>query len=719
MSTEVYVLSFCERQPPLAILAAAKLRNVNLELKKEKKQCTPEIAIPSGETFPGTIALKYIAASGEGTCNLGVSAEPLTTAVVEQWLEYTQYLSKQYDVDEICKKINNYLSLRSYFVGSELTLADLAIWEQITNIHQDLSAYAHLSRWCKLITANPSIQSIDTEWNKKKGGKKNTKNNPSGIWHPSLRIFDLISLTFVDKNAFEIDLPNAVIGSVVTRFPPEPSGYLHIGHAKAALLNFHVAQMYKGKMIVRFDDTNPSKEKDEFVDNILQDLEDLGVKSDRLTYTSDYFEQLQDMGTALIKNGVVYADNTPVEVMRQERMDGIESKCRDKSTEDSLNAWEEMKKGSEVGFTFCMRIKLDMKAANKALRDPVIFRCNKKSHWRTGAKYKVYPTYDFACPYVDAVEGVTHAMRTSEYKDREAQYMLILKEMQKIDASLPNVQVWEYARLNFVYTVLSKRKLQWFVDNDKVEGWNDPRFPTVQGMLRRGLTLDALKEFVLSQGASKNITFQEWDKIWTINKKIIDPVVPRHTAVETSKKVKIKLSGLDEVERVTVPKHKKYAKAGTKVVVRDSEIWIDWADAEVISEEEEITLMDWGNCIIKKKQLEDSEIEGELNLDGDFKKTKWKLTWLSATTEVIPLELVYFDYLITKKKLDEEDDFHEFVNSETKKIINAVGDFNMTSLSKGDIIQLERKGYFRVDEPYSKESVPMILFNIPDGKQKK
>jgi len=236
-------------------------------------------------------------------------------------------------------------------------------------------------------------------------------------------------------------------------------------------------------------------------------------------------------------------------------------------------------------------------------------------------------------------------------------------------------------------------------------------------MLRRGLTLEALKEYILSQGASKNITFQEWDKIWTINKKIIDPVVPRHTAVENKNRVTLTVNAPTTPEFITALRHKKYPDAGKKIVKRQTEIWIDGTDADLVSTGEEITLMEWGNCIIEHKG--DGVMSGKLNLSGDFKKTKWKWTWLPVSDEAIPLLLLYFDYLITKKRLDEEDNFEEFVNSDTVKTIEAMGDQNMRVLSKGDIIQLERKGYFIVDRPFWKSTMPMILFNIPDGRMKK
>lgn len=192
-----------------------------------------------------------------------------------------------------------------------------------------------------------------------------------------------------DTGSFDVGLPNAVHGKVVTRFPPEPSGYLHVGHAKAALLNQHFAKMYGGKLLVRFDDTNPSKEKDEFVENILKDTRDLGLEWEATTYTSDYFPQMLDLAVRMIKAGLMYADDTPVEQMREERMHGVESKRRGRPAEESLRLFQEMQSGSEEGLRHCIRYRMDMQNPNKALRDPVCFRCNLTPHWRTGEKYKV------------------------------------------------------------------------------------------------------------------------------------------------------------------------------------------------------------------------------------------------------------------------------------------------------------------------------------------
>lgn len=296
------------------------------------------------------------------------------------------------------------------------------------------------------------------------------------------------------RPTFEVDLPEAEAGKVRLRFAPEPSGYLHIGHSKAALLNQYFAERYKGEVIIRFDDTNPDKESNEFVDNLLKDIETLGIKYRTVTYTSDYFPKLMEMAGKLIREGKAYVDDTPREQMQKERMDGIESRCRNNGVEENLKLWKEMIAGSERGTMCCVRGKLDMQDPNKSVRDPVYYRCNQTPHHRIGAKYKVYPTYDFACPFVDAVEGITHALRSSEYHDRNDQYYRI-----QTDMGFRKVHIYEFSRLNLVYTLLSKRKLLWFVQNGLVEGWDDPRFPTVQGIVRRGLKIEALIQFILEQ----------------------------------------------------------------------------------------------------------------------------------------------------------------------------------------------------------------------------
>lgn len=525
---------------------------------------------------------------------------------MDAWIDRAGSLVPGLGLEPIAEAVSAYLAPRTYLVGRSLTLADVAVWGSLQatlqwdKLRKGNQKLVNLGRWYDFVGATPALAAVADAL-----GPRRRFTTPR---NPELGAAAGGGAT----GSFDIGLQDAEMGKVVTRFPPEPSGYLHIGHAKAALLNQHIADMYRGRLLVRFDDTNPSKERDEYTQSIVADMARLGLRYERITYTSDYFEQLADCAQRMIGAGYLYADDTPVERMREERMAGTPSARRERPVAETTAIFQEMLAGTEEGQRHCLRVKLDMSAANKALRDPVVYRCNLQPHWRTGERHKCYPTYDFACPFVDALEGVTHALRTSEYKDREAQFYQILELQQKVWQGLPNVFIWDYARLAFIYTVLSKRKLTWFVDNGIVDGWDDPRMPTVQGIMRRGLRIEALREFILGQGASKNMTYQEWDKIWTINKKLIDPVCPRHTAVETQNKVLVTLTnGPAELQSVTVPKHAKYAAAGNKIQQRSDRIWWDQADAAAVSEGEEVTLMGWGNAIVRAiTKAADGTVEG-------------------------------------------------------------------------------------------------------------
>lgn len=289
---------------------------------------------------------------------------------------------------------------------------------------------------------------------------------------------------------FEGCLKDAKKGEVVTRFPPEPSGYLHVGHIKAAMINYHYAKIYEGKMILRFDDTNPMNEKLEFVENIIRDLKTMNIHPDMITHTSDYFPVIAEYMEKMILNGFAYADNGTAEEMKDQRDNGIESPNRNKSPAESLAIFKDMLEGKVEGW--CIRGKQNMQDKHKCLRDQVFYRCKNEVHHRHGTKYKAYPTYHFACPIVDSIEGVTHAMRTIEYHDYNNGYHWILQCL-----GLRPVEIYDYSRLNLVSTVLSKRNLKWFVDENIADGWSDPRFPTVQGIMRRGMTPEALKKFML------------------------------------------------------------------------------------------------------------------------------------------------------------------------------------------------------------------------------
>lgn len=500
-------------------------------------------------------------------------------------------------------------------------------------------------------------------------------------------------------------------------------GYLHIGHAKAALLSDYFGHVaYQGQLRLRLDDTNPSKEKGEYQDAIIEDLALMGITPDKLTYTSDYFDYLYDMCKRLISEGNAYADDTDQETMRKERWDGIASKHRNMTVEETLRIFDEMKNGTDEGKKFCIRAKLSVDNPNKAMRDPVIYRCNTEdAHHRTGTTWKMYPMYDFACPVVDSHEGITHALRSTEYTDRNPQYQWFLDTLK-----LRQVHMWDFARMNFVKTFLSKRKLAKLVDTGRVWGWDDPRMPTIRGVRRRGMTVEALRDFIIKQGPSRNVTTMDWTVFWANNKKVIDPVAPRYTAISKKDAVRVKVIGADapaEPTSVEKPKHPKNKDVGVKKVFLSDELILDQADLALMKPDEEITLMTWGNAIVR-------EISGsspitnatfELHLAGDVKKTEKKVTWLSTKgTTHVAAELWEFDNLITKDKLEEEDNLEDFLNPNTSSMEEAWCDEGVATLKKDDIIQLERRGYYRVDKgiPDCKEGEEkkVVLFCIPTGK---
>lgn len=517
-------------------------------------------------------------------------------------------------------------------------------------------------------------------------------------------------------SAVYTDLAGAVKGNVVVRFPPEASGYLHIGHAKAALLNYHYKTIYDGKFIMRFDDTNPEKEKEDYEEAILNDVRSLGIKWDHFSYTSDHFDLLLEKCTSMIKKGQAYVDDTPPEQMKLEREKRQASKCRDQSVEVNLKKWTEMQKGSEEGQKCCVRAKLDFESKNGCLRDPTMYRCKNEPHPRHGSKYKVYPTYDFACPIVDSIEGVTHALRTSEYVDRDPQYYWFIETL---DLRKPIIAA--YSRLNMMNTVLSKRKLTWLVDEKLVDGWDDPRMPTVQGILRHGLTVEGLKQFIIAQGSSKAIVFMEWDKIWAFNKKHLDPLVPRYTAIEQRDAVTVELVGYDGSHVIDIALHPKDSNLGSRKVQVSKELLIEQVDAVQLKEGEVATFLSLGNVKINKVEKNENgkveSIKASLDLDNkDFKKTL-KTTWLNkGATQVA--KLVYYDHIITKSVLGKDEDFKEFVNKDSKVEVLVYTDPEAKTFKPRTIIQYQRKGNFICDFALDQQSSLLVLNYIPDGTSK-
>uniref|UniRef100_A0A8C8FKA6 Bifunctional glutamate/proline--tRNA ligase n=1 Tax=Oncorhynchus tshawytscha TaxID=74940 RepID=A0A8C8FKA6_ONCTS len=699
-------LTINSSNPPLGVLLAAEhvKGSVNLSVDEGKDN---KLRVSESVQFSDVNSITRYLARVTPTLSL-YGSNMLEQTEVDHWMEFsTRRVCGQSGLATALGELDMALALRTFLVGHSLTLADLCVWAalkgqsvpvtQLTLVGQ-AGAFSHVARWFSFLGSQVPFTAVGNKYANSKEKKQ-------------------------DLGKF-VELPGAEMGKVVVRFPPEASGYLHIGHAKAALLNQHYQVTFKGKLIMRFDDTNPEKEKEDFEKVILEDLAMLQIKPDQFTYTSDHFPRIQGMAEQLLREGKAYIDDTPPEQMKAAREQRTESRHRSNLVEENLKMWEEMKAGTEYGQTCCMRAKIDMASNNGCMRDPTLYRCKNAPHPRTGSTYRVYPTYDFACPIVDSVEGVTHALRTTEYHDRDDQFYWVIEALR-----LRKPYIWEYARLNLNNTVLSKRKLTWFVDQGYVDGWDDPRFPTVRGILRRGMTVEGLKQFIAAQGGSRSVVNMEWDKIWAFNKKIIDPVAPRYTALSGSYSVPVVIPEATEEMKEAV-KHPKNTEVGMKEVWYGPRVLVEGADAETFTKGDMVTFINWGNIIITQIHKDASgkvtSLDGKLNLENkDYKKTT-KITWLAETPRapLLPTVCVNYQHLITKPVIGKEDDFKEYINKQSKLEEKMLGDPCLKDLKKGDIIQLQRRGFYICDQPYEpisphscKES-PCVLLFIPDGHTK-
>ncbi|XP_063973582.1 bifunctional glutamate/proline--tRNA ligase [Diachasmimorpha longicaudata] len=709
---------------PLGALIASEVINlkrkgeITVEFSKELKSSTNIQLSVEGKILceSSTEISRFLARTVDTDLYGGENA--LDRTQVDSWITFSlSCLSSPESRDSSLDYLDKALVTRTWLVSKRLTLADIFIFSTLrTQSYTPASSPTHcnINRWFKEMSSLPSVQKYSSLL--KTGSPKSIKVASNETPRVEGR----------KQEGKFIDLPGAEEGKVVVRFPPEASGYLHIGHAKAALLNAHYAETFKGQLIMRFDDTNPAKENAGFEQAILKDLQLLEIKPDRFTYSSDYFDLMLKYCEQLIKDWKAFVDDTPAETMKEQREKRLPSTNRHNSVEKNLELWKEMQQGSQRGQECCVRAKIDYESVNGCMRDPTIYRCKPEHHPRTKHKYKVYPTYDFACPIVDAVENVTHTLRTTEYHDRDEQFYWFVEAL-----GLRRPYIWAYSRLNMTHTVLSKRKLTWFVDNGYVNGWDDPRMPTVRGMLKRGLTVEGLKQFILAQGSSRSVVYMEWDKIWSINKKVVDRTASRYTGLNKDELIPVHVSGATET-LLTVQNHPKDPSKGTKDVRTGPLVLIERTDAETLKEGHNATFINWGNLMIESIKKENgviTSVNAKLNTDNKDYKNTVKLTWLPATSDsqgicttgLINFSVFYFEHIITKAVLGKDDDFKDFVNKDTMKEVALLGEPALKRVQCGEIIQLQRKGFFRCERPYDEISPfsgrqqPVVFFHIPDG----
>ncbi|MBU2510559.1 glutamine--tRNA ligase/YqeY domain fusion protein [bacterium] len=519
-------------------------------------------------------------------------------------------------------------------------------------------------------------------------------------------------------------------GKVITRFPPEPNGYLHIGHAKSICLNFGMAEEYNGKCYMRFDDTNPGKESEEYMDSILSSVRWLGFDwEDRLTHASDYFDRLYEYAIELIKKGKAYVCSLPADKMREYRgtlkEPGKNSPYRDRSVEENLELFEKMQAGEFKEGEHVLRAKIDMASPNINLRDPVIYRILKVPHLRSGDKWNIYPLYDYTHCLSDAQEGITHSLCTLEFEDHRPLYDWVLDQL---DTPCHPQQI-EFSRLSLNYTVTSKRKLNQLVDKGLVSGWDDPRMPTLMGMRRRGYTPESLRDFAERVGITKKENYIEMSLLENCVREDLDSKAPRAMAVLNPLKVVIDNYPEDLVEELEAPVHPQKPEMGNRKLPFSKVIYIEKDDFLVdppkkffrLAPDKEVRLR-YAYIIKCNEVIKDGKsgeiVELRCTYDPDTKsgtgtstkKVKGVIHWVSEVNAV-EAEVRLYDRLFTKARPDaEEEDFKTFLNPDSIETIKkALLEPGLKAAKPEDQFQFERLGYFNVDSVDSKEGT--LVFN--------
>lgn len=534
------------------------------------------------------------------------------------------------------------------------------------------------------------------------------------------------------EEIIEKDLSEGKVSEIITRFPPEPNGYLHIGHAKSICLNYYgTAVKYGGKCNLRFDDTNPVKEDDEFVRSIVADVEWLGWKGE-VYFASDYFDVMYETAVKLIKKGKAYVDDVTPDQMREMRgtltEPGIESKHRNRPIEESLALFEDMKAGKIADGALVLRAKIDMASPNINMRDPIIYRVLKATHHRQGDKWCIYPMYDFAHPIEDAVEGVTHSICTLEFEDHRPLYDWVLREGEFVN---PPHQ-YEFARLNLERTIMSKRYLKKLVDEHFVDGWDDPRMPTIAGIRRRGYTPTAIRDFCEKIGVAKANSEVELSLLESCIRDELNFTADRAMAVLRPIELVITNLPEDYTEKVTVEVNPNAPENGTREVDFSPRLYIEKEDFAVVPPPKYKRLTPGGVVRLKGAYIiratgydeENGEvtrvyaevIEGSKSgADNSGVKAKGVIHWVDAKTAVDMTVNLYDSLLLPYDGVHE--DFSERLNPNSRTVLAAKGEKMLAESKPLTSYQFVRTGYFCRDGKYDGVTFNQVV-SLKDGYKK-
>ncbi|EGQ9205735.1 glutamine--tRNA ligase [Vibrio cholerae] len=533
------------------------------------------------------------------------------------------------------------------------------------------------------------------------------------------------------RQIIDKDLADGKHTTVHTRFPPEPNGYLHIGHAKSICLNFGIAQDYQGQCNLRFDDTNPEKENLEYVESIKKDVTWLGFDwSGEVCYSSDYFDKLYEYAIELIQKGLAYVDELTPEQIREYRgtltEPGKHSPYRDRSVEENLALFEKMRAGEFAEGQACLRAKIDMASSFIVMRDPVLYRVRFAEHHQTGDKWCIYPMYDFTHCISDALEGITHSICTLEFQDNRRLYDWVLDNI-----TIPcHPRQYEFSRLNLEYTVMSKRKLNQLVTEKLVTGWDDPRMPTISGLRRRGFTPSAIREFCKRIGVTKQENMIEYSALESCVRDDLNENAPRAMAVLDPVKLVIENFAAGTVETLTLANHPNKPEMGDREVPFTRELWIEREDFREEANKKykrlvlgkEVRLR--GAYVIKAERIEKDE-QGNINTifcsydpetlgknPADGRKVKGVIHWVSAEKGV-PAEFRLYERLFTVPNPGAADNFAETINPESLVRVQGYVEPSLVEAKPEFGYQFERMGYFCAD---NKDSSPQALvFNRTVG----